>query len=316
MAANLKPETTDTALEDRISRLLVGAVDMHCHSGPSVMPRDISHIEAMQEAAAAGFRAMMIKDHYYSATPITEMLNQAYGHLKITLFSGVPLNNAVGGFNKHAVDHGIALGARLVWLPTFSARNHIDSPYGVKAGFPHTIKKMIPFDPLTPIDANGQVKAEVKEILDLIAANDVILAGGHLHISEILPVFEEAKKRGVKRLLVNHPSFIVNASFDQIRELVAMGAYIEHSLCMFIPVARRKRDPFPPENLDALIKAGTVDRTILASDLGQRGADHPVQGFRNVIRICMGLGYSDEDIHKMISRNPLDLLGMAPGVEK
>ena len=169
---------------------------------------------------------------------------------------------------------------------------------------------MIPFDPLTPLDANGQVKDEVKEILDIIARNDVILAGGHLHISEIFPVFEEAKKRGVKRLLVNHPSFIVDASLDDIRQLVAMGAYIEHSLCMFIPVARRKRDPFPPEDLDALIKAGTVDRTILASDLGQRGADHPVVGFRNVIKICMGLGYSDEDIHKMISRNPLDLLGM------
>lgn len=310
MAANLKPEANDPALEDRISRLLVGAVDMHCHSGPSVMPRDISHIEAMQEAAAAGFRAILIKDHYYSATPITEMLNQAYGHLKVTLFSGVPLNNAVGGFNKHAVDHGIALGARLVWLPTFSSKNHIDSPYGVRAGFPHTTKKMIPFDPLTPIDAHGQVKDEVKEILDLIARNDVILAGGHLHISEILPVFEEAKKRGVKRLLVNHPSFIVNATHEDIRQLVAMGAYIEHSLCMFIPVARRKRDPFPPEDLDRLIRAGTVDRTILASDLGQRGADHPVAGFRNVIRICMGLGYSDEDIHKMISRNPLELLGL------
>ena len=59
-----------------------------------------------------------------------------------------------------------------------------------------------------------------------------------------------------------------------------------------------------------MIQAGTVDRTILASDLGQRGADHPVVGFRNVIKICMGLGYSDEDIHKMVSRNPLELLGM------
>ena len=97
---------------------------------------------------------------------------------------------------------------------------------------------------------------------------------------------------------------------DDIRRLVDMGAYIEHSLCMFIPVARRKRDPFPPEELDKLIKAGTVDRTILASDLGQQGADHPVVGFRNVIRICLGLGYSDADIHKMVSRNPLDLLGM------
>ena len=310
MAANLTPGTHDEALEERISRLLVGAVDLHCHSGPSVMARDLNHIEAMQEAAAAGFRAMLIKDHYYSATPITEMLNQAYSHLNITLFSGVPLNKAVGGFNKHAVDHGIALGARLVWLPTFSAKNHIDSRYGIKAGFPHTTRKMIPFDPLTPLDADGKVKGEVKEILDLIAQYDVILAGGHLHISEILPVFEEAKSRGVKRLLVNHPSFIVDATLDQVRELVAMGAYIEHSLCMFIPVARRKRDPFPPETLDALIKAGTVERTILASDLGQRGVDHPVTGFRHVIRICMKLGYSDEDIHRMISRNPIELLGI------
>jgi len=314
MAANLKSGSTpgdiDQALEDRISRLLVGAVDMHCHSGPSVMARDVNHIEAMQEASAAGFRAMLIKDHYYSATPITEMLNQTYGHLNVTMFSGVPLNNALGGFNKHAVDHGIALGAKLVWLPTFSSKNHCESRYGIKAGFPHTKKKLLPIDQLTPIDANGKVKDEVKEILDLIAQNDVILAGGHCHISEIFPVFEEAKKRGVKRLLVNHPSFIVDASYDDIRELVSMGAYIEHSLCMFIPVARRKRDPFPPEDLDKLIKAGTVARTILASDLGQQGADHPVVGFRNVIKICMGLGYSDEDIHKMVSRNPLDLLGI------
>src|SRR3954465_4218230 len=141
MAANLTSDTRDEALEARISALLVEAVDLHCHSGPSVMPRDLNHIEAMQEAAAAGFRAMLIKDHYYSATPITEMLNQAYAHLNVTMFSGVPLNNAVGGFNKHAVDHGIALGAKLVWLPTFSSKNHCESRYGLKAGFPHTVKK-------------------------------------------------------------------------------------------------------------------------------------------------------------------------------
>ncbi|NLG75202.1 MAG: hypothetical protein GX535_03110 [Xanthomonadaceae bacterium] len=314
MAANLNPGSTpgntDQEIEDRISRLLVGAVDMHCHSGPSVMARDINHIEAMQEAAAAGFRAMLIKDHYYSATPITEMLNQAYAHLNVKMFSGVPLNNALGGFNKHAVDHGIALGAKLVWLPTFSSKNHCESPFGLKVGFPRTKKKLLPIDQLSPLDGNGNVRDDVKEILDLIAQNDVILAGGHCHISEIFPVFEEAKKRGVKRLLVNHPSFVVGASYDDIKELVSMGAYIEHSLCMFIPVPRRKRDPFPPEELDKLIKAGTVDRTILASDLGQQGADHPVVGFRNVIRICMNLGYSDEDIHKMISRNPLELLGI------
>jgi hypothetical protein len=308
MATILKPKNSGETLEDRVSRLLVGAVDLHCHSGPSVMPRDLNHIEALQEAAAAGFSAMLIKDHYYSATPITELLNQAYGHLNVKLFSGVPLNNAVGGFNKYAVDHGLALGAKLVWMPTFSSKNHCDSPFGVKAGFPHTTKQMMPFDPLTPIDASGKVKDEVKEILDLIAQHDVILSGGHLHISEIFPVFEEARQRGVKRLLVNHPSFIIGCSNDDIRQLVAMGAYIEHSLCMFVKVS--KRDPLPPNELDVLIKAGTVDRTILASDLGQKGIEHPVVGFRNVIKVCIELGYSDEDISKMISGNPLRLLGL------
>jgi hypothetical protein len=311
MATTLNPGPDTETLEDRVSRLLIGAVDMHCHSGPSVMPRDLNHIEALEEASAAGFRGMLIKDHYYSATPITELLRETHGHLGVELFSGVPLNNAVGGFNKYAVDHGIALGAKLVWMPTFSSKNHYDSPFGIKANFPHTTKKMIMFDPLTPIDDDGQVKDEVKEILDLIAAGDVILSGGHLHISEIFKVFEEAKTRGVTRLLVNHPSFIIDASLNDIRTLVAMGAYIEHSLCMFVKMSRSARNPVPPEDLDALIQAGTVDRTILASDLGQRGNDHPVEGFRNVIKVCLGLGYSDADIGKMISGNPLRLLGLA-----
>lgn len=308
MATAINPITLDEELEARVSGILEGAVDLHCHSGPSAMARDLNHLEAMQEASEAGFRAILIKDHYYSATPVTELLNQTHGHLKVALLSGVPLNNSVGGFNKHAVDHGIALGAKLVWMPTFSSKNHIESPFGVKAGFPHTIKKMIPFDPLTPIDDNGQVKDEVKEILDLIAAHDIVLSGGHLHISEIFKVFEEARKRGVKRLLVNHPSFILEATNDDIRELVRIGAFIEHSLCMFVKVS--KRDPLPPEELDVLIKAGGVDHTILASDLGQRGNDHPVQGFRHVIKVCLDLGYSDLDIKKMISLNPLRLLGL------
>ncbi|MBT2188302.1 DUF6282 family protein [Sphingobium nicotianae] len=302
---------SDENLEDRITRLLVGAVDLHCHSGPSVMARDINHIEAIEEVAAAGFRGMLIKDHYYSATPITELLKQTHGHLGVDLYSGVPLNNANGGFNKHAVDAGCSLGANLVWMPTFSSKNHYDSPYGIKAGFPHTIKKMIPFEPLTPLDENGNIKDEVKEVLDLVAQYDVILSGGHMHVSEIFKVFEEAKKRGVKKLLVNHPTFILEFTHKDISEIVRLyDAYIEHSLCMYIPLTRRPKAMYPPEELDALIKAAGVNRTILASDMGQKNNDHPVYGFREVIRECIELGYSDEDIKLMISGNPLRLLGI------
>ncbi|MEO8465518.1 MAG: DUF6282 family protein [Gammaproteobacteria bacterium] len=295
--------------EERITSLLVGAIDLHCHSGPSVMPRSLDHIEALQEAAAAGFRAMLIKDHYYSATPITELLNKQYGHLGVTLLSGVPLNNAVGGFNPHAVDHGIKLGARLVWMPTFAAKNHIDANARSK-GFPHTTKPLLEPEPLTVLDANGRLIDAVNPILDMIAEHDVVLSAGHLHISEIYPLFEEAKKRGVKRLLVNHPTFLIGCSPDDIRALVRMGAYIEHSFCMFIEMRRGKAPMCSPQELCSLVEAGSVERTILASDLGQSGNDRPVAGFRNIVATCIDIGYSDAQIRRMISHNAADLIGL------
>jgi len=243
--------------EERITSLLVGAIDLHCHSGPSIMPRSLDHIEALHEAAAAGLRAMLIKDHYYSATPITELLNKQFGHLGVTLLSGVPLNNALGGFNVHAVDHGIKLGARLVWMPTFTAKNHIEANARSK-GFPHTSKPLLEPDPLTVLDGDGRLIDAVKPILDMIAEHDVVLSAGHLHISEIYPLFDEAKRRGVKRLLVNHPTFLIGCSLDDIRALVKMGAYIEHSFCMFIEMRRGKAPMCSPQELAALIEAGTI----------------------------------------------------------
>lgn len=292
---------------ERVSRILVGAIDLHCHSGPSVMPRNINHIEEMHDAAANGLRAVLVKDHYYSATPITELLNEHYHHLPVRMFSGVPLNNTVGGFNPYAVDHGIKLGAKLVWMPTFSAANHIG--HGDKKNFPKTTKPMLEPTPLTVLKDDGSLIEEVKPILDMIAEHDVILSGGHLNIKEIFPLFEEAKRRGVKRLLCNHPTFLIDASLEDIAQLARMGAYVEHSICMFIPEAFKH---FEPDQLDQLIKAAGVERTILGSDLGQEGNCWPVKGFRNVICLCLSLGYNDAEIKAMIAGNPATLLGLDP----
>ena len=183
-------------------RLLQGAVDLHCHSGPSVMPRYFDHYEAMQEASEAGVRALLIKDHYYSATPVTVMLNKHFSHMKVTLLSGVPLNNQSGGLNLYAVEHGIALGAKLVWMPTFSSKNHIEHhKNGATPGFPNSKKPMMAPTPVHVVDDAGRLLPEVLPILDMIAEHDVVLSSGHLHISEIWPLFEAAQQRGIKRLI-------------------------------------------------------------------------------------------------------------------
>ena len=292
---------------EQVNRILHGAIDLHCHSGPSVMPRNINHIEEMHDAAANGLRAVLVKDHYYSATPITELLNEHYHHLPVRMVSGVPLNNTSGGFNIYAVDHGLALGAKLVWMPTFSARNHIG--HGEKKNFPKTSMPLMDPTPLTVLKDDGGLIDDVLPILDKIAEHDVILSGGHLHISEIFPLFEEAKRRGVKRLLCNHPTFLIDATHEDIAQLARMGAYVEHSICMFIPEAFTF---YGPDELDGLIKAAGVENTILGSDLGQEGNCWPVKGFRNVICLCLSLGYGEADIKTMIGGNPAKLLGLDP----
>ncbi len=296
----------DAALEKRVDALLKGAIDMHCHSGPSVMPRSLDHIDALEEAASAGMRALLFKDHYYSATPITELLKGRYQHLGVEMFSGVPLNDCCGGLNPYAVDHGLKLGARLIWMPTFSAANHVRHNHRKK--MLATKVPMMPATLLTVVDERGRLKDEVKLILDQIAEFDAVLSAGHLHISEIWPLFDEAKKRGVKRRLVQHPTYTIDATLADISELAADGAWLEHSLCMFIDESRFKH--WTGEELKEMITAGTVEKTILGSDLGQIKNPTPVTGFRAVIRLCLAQGYKDEEIRKLIGGNAAKLLGM------
>jgi hypothetical protein len=294
-----------------IDELLTGAVDLHCHSGPSVMPRRIDHIEASKQAAEAGLKAILFKDHYYSVTPIAALLTDHFQDLNLQFLSGLALNNSVGGFNRYAVDHAIKLGANLIWMPTFSSQNHLDEHKRDKdfeEKFPTTKEQMLAPTPLRAVDEAGNVLDEVKFILDLIAEHDLVLSSGHLHISEIWPLFDEAKARGVKRLLVNHPTYVVGASLEDITKLVEAGAYVEHSMCMFDE--RSKYKFYDPEDLDAMIKAAGVERTILGSDLGQVDNPLPVEGFRLVIGLCLDLGYAPEDIRQMISSNACDLMGL------
>ncbi|MEJ0072018.1 MAG: DUF6282 family protein [Pseudomonadota bacterium] len=183
----------------------------------------MDHIDAIEDAKAAGLRGILFKDHYYSVTPTVELLRKRYAaDGKLALVSGIALNNTVGGLNRYAVDHCLKLGGQIVWMPTFSSANHIDHHHHDKdfdKKFPTTKEKMLQPTPLRVTDGHGKLLDEAKFILDMIADADVILSSGHLHISEIWPLFEEAKARGVKRLLVNHPTYVVDATIADIAAL-------------------------------------------------------------------------------------------------
>ena len=114
----------------------------------------------------------------------------------------------------------------------------------------------------------------------------MVLASGHLHVSETWLVFEEAQRRGVKRLVFTHPEDIVDASLNDVKGIAAMGAFVEHSLCMFLDGCKFKS--CEAEDLRKQIEAGGVEQTILASDLGQVGTYSPLDGMRRGIRDVHG----------------------------
>jgi hypothetical protein len=295
---------------DEVKELLVGAIDLHCHSGPAAMPRILDHHEAMMDCAAAGFHALVYKDHFYPGMAHAILLEKLFPDTGMRLFSGIVLNNAVGGINPHAVDHAARLGAKIVWMPTLSAENHIQQASGQAKTFPKTAQKMLDPIPLSALDANEKITDDTKKVLDLIAEADIILAGGHLPVSELHLVFEEARRRGVKKMIVNHPTYVVGCSDDDIRGLVALGAYMEHSICMFVEGRAKK---YGPDKLAHLIRTAGVDRTLLCSDLGLMGSPRPVDGYRAVVEILLDLQMAEGDIRKLIGSNASALLNLAAG---
>ncbi len=292
---------------DEVAALLVGAVDLHCHSGPAAMPRVLDHHEAMMDCAAAGFRALLYKDHYYLGVPHAVILEKLFPDTGVRLFSGLVLNNANGGINPHAVDHAASIGAKIIWMPTVSAENHIAQLTGQGKTFPKTKRKMLDPIPLSALDANGAISDAAKACLDIIAEANIILAGGHLPARELHLLFDEATRRGVKKMLVNHPTYLVGCTDADIRSLVGLGAYMEHSICMF---ADGKSKKFDAGELAHLIDVAGVDRTILSSDLGLLDNPLPVEGFRQIVRMLLDLQFSPTDIRTLISTNAAGLLDL------
>lgn len=299
-------ETATNGRDAEIAEILKGAVDLHCHSGPAAMPRILDHHEALLEADAAGFRAILTKDHYYLGVSHAAILKKLVD-TPVEFYSGIALNNANGGINPYAVDHAASIGAKIVWLPTLSAKNHIEQEEGQGKVFPKTARKMLAEKPLSGLDANGNILDEMLQVLDLIADADIIIAGGHLPASELIKIFEEGKRRGVTKMIVNHPTFIVGCTDDDMRALVEIGAYMEHSISMWCEGSGKL---FEPSDLMHYIEVAGVDHTILCSDLGMRGGPRPVDGYRVIVGHLLDHQVPVRDIKTMIGDNAARLLNL------
>jgi hypothetical protein len=226
------------------------------------------------------------------------------------LFGGIALNGQVGGINPRAVELCMKMGGKIVWFPTIASAKHIEHHRAhPNLKFPKLSVHLDPEEPVEVLDESGGVRPEVIQVLETIRDHDAILASGHMAPDQITAVFEAAREVGVRRMLVNHPNFVIEASYEDARRWVALGAYIEHSLCMYDEESSFHNWDLP--TLVEWIEAVGVERSILGSDLGQMNNPLPTDSFRKIVSRLLERGMPDDQVRSMVARNPAALLGVA-----
>jgi hypothetical protein len=288
-----------------VATVLDGLVDMHVHSGPSPFPRRFDHVEAAQDGARIGMRAMVAKSHHHNTQMDILAMKGRLAGVAATAYGGIALNSTVGGLNPHAVRMCLRMGGKVVWFPTISSGRHIDC-HPEDGAFPTTTVPLT-LERIDIVDDAGELKPAVIEILDEIREQGAVLNGGHMYPEYIRVLFAAARERGMTRMVVSHPDFVIGAEPDLCRELIELGAYIEHEVGMYDPEGTQRWDP---KKLLTWIETLGPEHTVLASDFGQASNPKPVDAWLRVSEALLDLGLPEKDLRRMVRDNPTFLLDL------
>lgn len=276
-------------------QLLVGAIDFHIHVNPDTKERLLDGFQAAEQAKAAGMKAIVLKSHHTMSAVQSAMVSRIVQGIDV--FGGVTLNTSVGGFNPKAVEVAISHGARVVWMPTVSSASHLRSKRKPYSGGLSVFSG--------GLDNPGEIRPEVREILDLVARANIVLATSHLSCAEVMALLDEARRIGLKKVVVTHPqNTCVGMTVDMQKEAAEKGAYLEQCFNFCTPHLPLVR----PDEFAAAIKTIGPSRCIMATDMGQVDNFPPVEGLRVFIRMMLDRGIEPAWIRVMTSENPARLL--------
>jgi hypothetical protein len=276
---------------------LDGVIDIHVHSSPDSTPRSIDAIDLARLAKSRGMRGLVLKNHYESTAALAYVVRKEVPGIEI--FGGIDLNRSVGGLNPAAIDRMVLMQGgygRVIWLPTFDSENQV-----------RFSKENRPF---VSVARDGHLLPETLAIIALAAKNQLTLETGHSSAAEGLMVVEEAKREGVRHVVVTHAMApVVNMTIPQMKRAAANGAFIEFVYGELVGAKDQKPDHTIAEFAEAIRGVGPA-ACILSSDLGQPGKPLHPDGLAAFFDALRKAGFSQADVDLMSKTNPARALGL------
>ncbi|MFQ5693787.1 MAG: DUF6282 family protein, partial [Nitrospinota bacterium] len=280
------------------------SIDLHVHTAPALFERPYDDAETAALAKEAGMRAVVVKDHH-SPTAL-----RAYYARKIVpgveVFGGVALNSYEGGLNPFIVESELKYGAKIVWMPTVTAENHLRVLGGPTfAGYDSAFK--VPVEGISALDGKGRLRPELDPILELIRDEGAILATGHLSLEETEALVVRALEVGVRKILLQHVNFVIPDLDPRAQKRFAeRGVIIEYSYLPLTPLWFNH----PPKVLAQWLREVGPEHCVLVTDIGNMYNPAPPEGFRIFMESLLTAGVPEEAIRTMTHENPARLLDL------
>jgi len=89
--------------------------DLHVHTAPDVQERFGDDVEIVRLYERAGFSGCVLKGHYDGTAGRARAAGRGS---PVRVYGALALNQHVGGLNPAAVAAALAIGARVIWMPT------------------------------------------------------------------------------------------------------------------------------------------------------------------------------------------------------
>jgi hypothetical protein len=290
-----------------VDRLLVGAIDLHHHGYPEInfeLRTRTEDVEELRNSQRAGMAGVVIKSHMWPTVGRAYLLRSMVP--EIDVIPSLTLNTVVGGFNPTSVESAAEQGARVLFMPTWSAANDLERG-GISKFFAGHLKGIAALKPdkgLRVTGPDGKVLPGVKECLSVAGQYGMCVFTGHISPRESIALAECAKDYGINEIVFSHPdSNSVGATRDEIRAMAALGAI--HEFCALGFLYQR----ISPKTALEILAEVTPDRAIMTTDYFYDWVPPGAEMLRMLIGMFLRHGVSAGDIEKMVKTVPERLLG-------